>query len=585
MKILSIMALMATSVLGGPCAAEAASAHSMMVAPNDLPGQDLSAIGALHMDDMSSMAKPLYDDGKGPIVLGAQISARVSPAAAETSSAAPIFAGTGYVFGQAPAAGASAGTGGYFDPAVTWPLVSLHAIVLPDGRILNYGTNVNAANTFMYDVWDPKLGDSSTAHSVLPNTTTTDIFCSFQSLDWQTGEVLITGGDTGSTYRNNAGTNATTLFAPTTNSIRPQTAMKYGRWYPTVVGMPNGDMVALGGYLSSTVPTVIPEVYNSSATPNWRTLTGAGSNDAFGLTQGGWFYPKAWLTPRGDIFMIANTGKMYSIDPTGVGTITNIVVPKGMISPARGTFTLPTVMYAPGKLLSLRFTTGATPVAVAQIIDINAPQPIVTNTANIDQFRYWATATVLADGKVAVTGGSAKANAAINIDYTTQIWDPATGAWTAGAVATKPRLYHSIALLLPDATVLTGAGGAPGPVTERNAEIYYPPYLYLNDGSGLPAPRPTLADAPVALTIGDNVNATVGPNDAISRVTFVRAGSVTHSTNIDQRFFDLPFTQTGASITATLPTDSRVLVPGYYMMFVLQNGVPSVAKIIRVTPS
>ena len=204
---------MAALVLGGLCAADAASAHSMMVAPNDLPGQDLSAIGALHMDDMSTMAKPLYDDGKGPVVLAAQISARVSPAAAETSAAAPTFPGTGYVFGQAPAAGAGAGTGGYFDPAVTWPLVSLHAVVLPDGRVLNYGTNLNAANTFIYDVWDPKLGDSSTAHSVLPNTTTTDIFCSFQSLDWQTGEVLITGGDTGSTFRNNAGTNATTLFA------------------------------------------------------------------------------------------------------------------------------------------------------------------------------------------------------------------------------------------------------------------------------------------------------------------------------------------------------------------------------------
>ncbi len=584
------MALMTASVLGGPFAAEAASAHSMMVAPNDLPGQDLSNIGALHIDDMSSMAKPLYDDGKGPVPLVAPIasrasSSRISPDAANAPPAAPIFPGTGYVFGQVPVAGAAAGTGGYFDPAVAWPLVSLHAIVLPDGRVLNYGTNVNAANTFVYDVWDPKLGDSSTAHSVLPNTTATDIFCSFQSLDWQTGEVLITGGDTGSKFRNNAGTNATTLFAPPTNTIRSQTAMEYGRWYPTVVGMPNGDMVALGGYLNSTVPTITPEVYNSSATPVWRTLTGASSNDAFGLTQGGWFYPKAWVTPRGDIFMIANTGKMYSIDPTGAGTITTLVVPKGVAAPARGSLTLPTIMYAPGKLFSLRFTIGATPVALAQLIDINGSQPVVTNAANIDQFRYWANATVLADGKVAVNGGSAKANALDNVDYTTQIWDPATGIWMAGAVATKPRLYHSIALLLPDASVLTGSGGSPGPVTERNAEIYYPPYLYLNDGSGQPAPRPTLVTAPTGLTIGANVTATVGPSDVISRVTFVRTGSVTHSTDIDQRFFDLPFTQTGASITATLPTDSRVLVPGYYMMFVFQNGAPSVSKIIRVTPS
>ncbi len=570
---------MAASVLSGPFVAEAASTHSMMVAPNDLPGQDLSNIGALHIDDMSSMTKPLYDDGSGPVALGAQIPVRVSVTAAKAPSAALVFPGTGYVFGRAPVAGAGAGTDGYFDAAVAWPLVSLHAIVLPDGRVLNYGTNVNAANTFVYDVWDPKLGNASTAHSVLQNTTTTDIFCSFQSLDWQTGEVLITGGDTGSTFRNNAGTNATTLFAPPTNTIRSQTAMEYGRWYPTVVGMPNGDMVALGGYLNSTVPTIIPEVYNSRVTPNWRTLTNAGSNDAFGLTQGGWFYPKAWVTPLGHIFMVANTGKMYDINTVGVGSITPYVIPPGVATVVRGSLTLPTIMYAPGKLLSLRLN------ATVQLIDINGSQPVVSAAANIDQQRFWATATVLADGKVGVTGGSSKANALVDVAYHIQIWDPATGAWTTGAAATKPRLYHSVALLLPDASVLTGAGGSPGPVTERNAEIYYPPYLYRNDGSGQPAPRPTLVAAPTGLVIGANVTATVGPNDVISRVTFIRAGSVTHSTNIDQRFFDLPFTQTGASITATLPTDSKVLVPGYYMMFVFQNGAPSVSKTIRVTPS
>ncbi len=584
MKIVSMAALLAASILGAPLWAGAQATHSMMVAPNDLPGQDLSNIGALHMDDMSTMAKPLYDDGKGPVAIATVVSSRMSLMAAKAPPAAPVFPGTGYVFGQAPAAGATAGTTGYFDPAVTWPLVSLHVILLPDGRVLNYGTNVNAANTFIYDVWDPKLGDSSTAHSVLPNTTTTDIFCSFQSLDWQTGEVLITGGDTGVTFRNNAGTNQTTIFSPPNNTIRNQAAMQYGRWYPTVVVMPNGDMVTLGGYLNSTIPTITPEVYNSSATPVWRTLTGASSNDAFGLSQGGWFYPKAWLTPRGDIFMIANTGKMYSINPAGAGTITTFPVVKGVPAPNRGSLTLPTIMYAPGKLFSLRLGLTATAPAVAQLIDINGPKPVVTSTANIDQYRYWATATVLADGKVAVTGGSAKANAAVDIDYNTEIWDPATGAWTEGAAATKPRLYHSIALLLPDATLLTGAGGSPGPVTERNAEIYYPPYLYLNDGSGQPAPRPTLVDAPVSLTVGDNVTATVGPADVVGRVTFVRTGSDTHSTNIDQRFFDLPFTQTGSSITATLPTDPNVLVPGYYMLFVHQNGVPSVAKIMLVRP-
>ena len=78
------------------------------------------------------------------------------------------------------------------------------------------------------------------------------------------------------------------------------------------------------------------------------------------------------------------------------------------------------------------------------------------------------------------------------------------------------------------------------------------------------------------------MTATVGPADVIGRVTLVRTGSVTHSTNLDQRFIDAPFTQTGAVVTLTLPTNPYVMVPGYYMMFVFQNGVPSVSQTILV---
>jgi hypothetical protein len=195
--------------------------------------------------------------------------------------------------------------------------------------------------------------------------------------------------------------------------------------------------------------------------------------------------------------------------------------------------------------------------------------------------RQWSNATVLADGRVFVNGGSTESNKLPGI-LSSQIWDPGSGVWTTGASATIARLYHSTALLLPDATVLTAAGGAPGPLKNLNAEIYFPPYLYLNDGSGTPAPRPTLVSAPSAIAVGKTVTATVGSADTISRVTFVRTGSVTHSTNNDQRFIDLPFTQTGNLIQASLPGNSNVLLPGYYMMFVFEGYTPSVARIMRV---
>ena len=52
-----------------------------------------------------------------------------------------------------------------------------------------------------------------------------------------------------------------------------------------------------------------------------------------------------------------------------------------------------------------------------------------------------------------------------------------------------------------------------GPLTNLNAEIYYPPYLYKNDGSGQPAIRPVITPPQPSLSFtGDiAINITVGP--------------------------------------------------------------------------
>jgi hypothetical protein len=130
--------------------------------------------------------------------------------------------------------------------------------------------------------------------------------------------------------------------------------------------------------------------------------------------------------------------------------------------------------------------------------------------------------------------------------------------------------------------VLTAGGGAPGPVKEVNAEIYYPPYLF--DPSGAPAARPLLLAAPevLSLSVDRTFTATVAEGNLIGKVTLVHAGSVTHSTDLEQRFQQLPFTQAGPTLAITAPDNPNYTLPGYYLLFAFnQSGVPSVAKIIK----
>jgi Domain of unknown function (DUF1929)/CARDB len=220
----------------------------------------------------------------------------------------------------------------------------------------------------------------------------------------------------------------------------------------------------------------------------------------------------------------------------------------------------------------------------AQVVDISKNPPVVTRVGNLHYTRSTGQLTLLPDGEVFANGGSANFNDLTTAVYQSELYNRLTGTWTLGATAAIPRLYHNSSLLLTDGSVLTAGGGAPGPVNELNAEVYYPPYLYLQDGSGNPAPRPTIVSAPsTALTLNQRFLVTVGANDKISKVNLIRVGADTHDFNSEQRLIPVPFTQSGTQITATLSASPELAPPGYYMLFVFNTaGVPAVAKIISI---
>jgi galactose oxidase len=175
----------------------------------------------------------------------------------------------------------------------------------------------------------------------------------------------------------------------------------------------------------------------------------------------------------------------------------------------------------------------------------------------------------------------------------TELWDPDTEKWTLLETNHQvPRTYHSIALLLPDATVLTGGGGLCGAIcnvaklNHPDVEIFYPPYLFHPNGVRIPDnARPSVNVSTTTAKHGDYI--TVKSNQAMRMVSIVRFGSVTHTVNTDQRRIELcgPNTEPCGKMQASLqiPQDPGVALGGNWMVFALNEaGVPSKAKTLLI---
>ena len=165
-----------------------------------------------------------------------------------------------------------------------------------------------------------------------------------------------------------------------------------------------------------------------------------------------------------------------------------------------------------------------------------------------------------------------------------KIWDPATGQWTNDASAAIGRFYHSNTLLLPDGTVLSTGGGAPGPLTNLNSEIYTPGYLLNADGT-LRTDRPVITSVPKTLQQGQIFTMTLDNADVIQKLELIKFGNATHSFDGEQRAFSLAFTHVDANtLQVTIPSNANMISDGYWMLFADNtNGTPSVAATIKIS--
>ena len=457
-------------------------------------------------------------------------------------------------------------TMGSWSAAMSWPEIPIHAALTPDGRVMTFGTdaNGNQGSQFNYSVWNPATGE----HLVLPNTTPTDIFCSAQILLPGNGDLLLAGGDIrgrqvsngAGGIRVNWGVNDVNRFRYQSNTLVRDTPMRFARWYASVLTLADGRIFTSGGVDGNGRGVANPEIYNP-ATASWNALSGISFYEN---------YPRTFLAPSGKIVAVLGNA-VNLIDVSGNGSMT-----RAATMPSTTNWKLPAVEYDTGRMLVVRGNGGVS------LINANGATPSVSETAGVGTKRDWASLNVLADGQVLMTGGGVDNSGGGNVSLGSSIWNPATGRWTTVAPAAKSREYHSVALLLPDGRVLSAGGGAPGPVIQLNGEVYSPPYLY--DSAGNLAARPSIASAPSTLTPGSSrYTFRMASAEAISKVTMVRTGSVTHAFNFDQSFLNVQHSQSGDQISIDVDRQSTVLRAGYYMVFAFNaQGVPSIAHIVRV---
>lgn len=441
------------------------------------------------------------------------------------------------------------------DPAVVgqwsevkqFPVKATHTSLLPNGQVLFSPSFKGGGEPH---VWDPVTDTVISTPNPGYN-----IFCSGHTLTAD-GRVFSAGGHIISPQ----GLPHATIYDPTTNTWNRVPDMNAARWYPTTTTLNNGDILTISGTIDTGKWNDTPQVYDVSEN-KWRTLSTAVKRVSY--------YPFVYQVSTTKVFVAGNQKISRFLDITGTGKWLN-TLESNFGNRSAGS----SVMYDDGKILILgggtnkQFTTNT-----AEIINLKASSPKWTYTSAMPVKRRHANSTLLPTGEVLVTGGTKGINDEADLAAKmADVWNPTTGKWTRLSANTIYRGYHSTALLLPDGRVLSAGGEKSG----ESYEIYSPPYLFKGA-------RPVISNAPAQVGYGSTFFVETPDASSISKVRWIRLGSVTHSFNGSQRINTLNFTKKSDGLDITSTANAVITPPGHYMLFILNgNGVPSVAKIIKV---
>jgi hypothetical protein len=467
-----------------------------------------------------------------------------------------------------------------------------------------------------------------------------DLFCSDQ-VQLADGTILATGGTNwysepqvpGTPYglAELQGVKGTRIFHPDTQAWTQSGSMNYGRWYPSLVTLPDGNL-----FVASGVTKLIKPMYPDRPADSGTNVT---QTETYDPAKGTWkdngasakrslpLFPRMHLLPNGRVFydgggqVFSPDGQSYDEAMWNVDAVydpakktwTDVGIPGiGTAAPGfRGStfsimlplappYTSASFLSAGGVLFPTPGSYFANPFSNINTVDTAKGDTLSTRaTGNLNNSRWYSSAVQLPDGTVAAFSGADRDEVmgpGTEIPVTqAEIFDPATGKWAVAATQNHPRTYHNTAVLLPDGRVLVGGHAPiptlytknqdlPGPFSPNHRdpsfEIFSPPYLFRG-------PRPTITHVDSSLGYGRTLAVATPDAARIDHAVLVRNTAVTHLTDGDQRSVILPVVhRKDGSVELASPPDAAVAPPGPYMLFLVTNSakgsVPSVAAQVFV---
>ncbi len=475
------------------------------------------------------------------------------------------------------------------------PVRSMHSVVLNNGKVLLIAGSGNseelfAAGTFTSAVYDPADG----SYKVIP--TPKDMFCAGH-VQLQDGRVLVMSGNRA--YPDAAGTHGyeglkdSYIFDPATETYTKTNDLNDGHWYPSATIMGNGDVLSFGGLREDSTGSVTAERWSDAQQkwlPTWQV----------NQTWSYWgLYPSMILMQDGRLFYsgshvfgnnIPGTGSaIYDYD---ANTITEV---PGLQNKDQRDQSA-SVLLPPAqdqRVLTLgggNIDSNPDGNRLTDVIDLKAANPayvagppLPQGTVDLGngpvaetgaQGKMYVSAVLLPDGKVLETGGALHNRA--DPVYESSLYDPAAGTFDPVVPDPEERGYHSSAFLLPDGRVMT-TGDNPGNGSwNHDVSIYSPPYLFKGA-------RPSITSViDSEWNYGDTQRITV--DRPIAKAELIRPAAVTHSSDPNQRFVDLPLSVDGNNVDLNVTSNPNLAPPGWYMLFAVDaNGVPSVAEWVHLT--